>query len=612
MAQLGRFDYEVQSVTGGAVSGTNVTVCREGATVNGNQSGASPTTFTVRHRGKIATGDAVFVNAATGTTYAATVVSATSITLSGYVGTLSLSSGDRLTPSNSQPTLYSDDQGAVSTGNPLTSSSTGRVNCWMEFGAYDFIVSGGGTTTTAFTSQVAPTEAIGQIRYADEFQYASSTGGIQEAVSDLPTAGGVVVLSGGATYTTSATISLANDVHIRGAGIGATIVKGAAGTTHHIFTASSVSRVSFSGITIDGNETNRTLGHGISLTGTTDIRITDCAFQNIDQSGVRLENSTTARTWISNCYFTNCNVNNGSGDAAIQGHGSPASHSYVWVESNYVAAYKNAGIRFDTMTHGWIRNNRVLGPFGAGDEGIVVGYCTQGEISGNEVSDNNGSGILYGTGTLTTSRAIRIVDNVCYDNNNGIKVEWQVNSALINGLIIRGNACYQSARTQNYGILFSVVGGVTLPTASNAIVSNNVIGGNGTGGIGTSGSAVPLDSILRIHNVPEEAFQQVLAAATDTILARSLRVELVTSGVVSLTMTSAPTIANGWSGQILELINNDPTGADTITLQDQGTLPSSNLRLGAATRVLGVRDTIVLRYDATVGDWVELAFNNVV
>jgi hypothetical protein len=50
----------------------------------------------------------------------------------------------------------------------------------------------------------------------------------------------------------------------------------------------------------------------------------------------------------------------------------------------------------------------------------------------------------------------------------------------------------------------------------------------------------------------------------------------------------------------------------TITLQDQGTLANSNLRLGAATRALGPRDNIRLIYNTTVGDWVELAFSNVV
>src|SRR6267142_3357376 len=149
MSQLGRFDYTVITTLGLAVTGASVQVFREGATVNINQSGTSPKTFNVRHRGKIAAADAVFLNTATGTTYTVDSVTATTVTLSGFAGTLALIGGDRLTPSTSQPTLYNDDQGGASTSNPLTSSATGRVNCWMEFGAYDFVVSGGGATTTA-------------------------------------------------------------------------------------------------------------------------------------------------------------------------------------------------------------------------------------------------------------------------------------------------------------------------------------------------------------------------------------------------------------------------------------------------------------------------------
>src|SRR6185503_4963104 len=132
MSQMGRFDNTFLTLLGTPAVGASVAVYREGATVNGNQSGTTPLAVTVRHAGKIATGDTVFVNTTTGTTYSATRTSATVITLSGFVGTLALTGGDRLTPSNLQPTLYSDDQGGATTGNPLTTGATGRVNCWMN------------------------------------------------------------------------------------------------------------------------------------------------------------------------------------------------------------------------------------------------------------------------------------------------------------------------------------------------------------------------------------------------------------------------------------------------------------------------------------------------
>src|SRR5437762_3062192 len=72
MSQLGRFIAPCQDTSGNASIGCSVYLYREGASVNGAASGASPLTVNVRHRGKIATGDSVFVNSASGTTYTAT------------------------------------------------------------------------------------------------------------------------------------------------------------------------------------------------------------------------------------------------------------------------------------------------------------------------------------------------------------------------------------------------------------------------------------------------------------------------------------------------------------------------------------------------------------
>lgn len=77
----------------------------------------------------------------------------------------------------------------------------------------------------------------------------------------------------------------------------------------------------------------------------------------------------------------------------------------------------------------------------------------------------------------------------------------------------------------------------------------------------------------------------------------------------SYTLASAPTIADGQNGQRLRIINVDT--ADTITLQDQGTLASSNLRLSATTIALGPRDSIDLEFNSTIGDWVQVGQVNV-
>jgi hypothetical protein len=76
----------------------------------------------------------------------------------------------------------------------------------------------------------------------------------------------------------------------------------------------------------------------------------------------------------------------------------------------------------------------------------------------------------------------------------------------------------------------------------------------------------------------------------------------------SLTLTSAPTIADGQQGQVLYLVN---TSANDVVLQDQGTLASSNLRLSATTITLSTRDSIALMFNTNVGDWCQFAQTNV-
>jgi hypothetical protein len=101
---------------------------------------------------------------------------------------------------------------------------------------------------------------------------------------------------------------------------------------------------------------------------------------------------------------------------------------------------------------------------------------------------------------------------------------------------------------------------------------------------------------------------QAITAVGNTITVASAYKTISANG--NYTLTSTPTIADGQSGQVVTIRNVD-TGTDVVTLQDQGTLASSNLRLGANTRALGPRDSIRLRYDSTVGDWVEEGFFDV-
>lgn len=121
----------------------------------------------------------------------------------------------------------------------------------------------------------------------------------------------------------------------------------------------------------------------------------------------------------------------------------------------------------------------------------------------------------------------------------------------------------------------------------------------------TATGGVSLKNDGRTVETPDTA-QNITAAGT------ALSIDTTTHQITAnanYTLSAAPTLAAGEDGQRVLIVNVDTT--DTITLQDQGTLASSNLRLGAATRALGPRDSIQLMYSTTIGDWVETAFTNV-
>jgi len=97
-----------------------------------------------------------------------------------------------------------------------------------------------------------------------------------------------------------------------------------------------------------------------------------------------------------------------------------------------------------------------------------------------------------------------------------------------------------------------------------------------------------------------DAVGQALSQSQAEVQKATVIVITTTSG--ALTLTAAPTIPNGYDGQEITVLN---ASANAVTVQDQGTLASSNLRLTAATVVIGVRNSIRLVYSSDVGDWVQ-------
>ena len=150
MSRLGRLFGELKKTTGDAALGVAVEVRRQGATVTSNQSSSSsPHAYTVDDPGGILAGDTVRVGTGV-TSYTVTAIAAGSVTLS-FAGTLALLAGDRLTPTNAKPTLYSDRQGVNTTPNPTaTTGPFGEYEVYLDGGEYDVLASGGGYGTRLF------------------------------------------------------------------------------------------------------------------------------------------------------------------------------------------------------------------------------------------------------------------------------------------------------------------------------------------------------------------------------------------------------------------------------------------------------------------------------
>lgn len=96
---------------------------------------------------------------------------------------------------------------------------------------------------------------------------------------------------------------------------------------------------------------------------------------------------------------------------------------------------------------------------------------------------------------------------------------------------------------------------------------------------------------------------QTISAVGNTILANAEVVQVSNTTGGALTLTSTPTIANGQDGQKVTIVS---TGTQTVTLQDQGTLANSNLRLTAVSIGLGPRDSVTLMYSSSIGDWIQI------
>lgn len=96
---------------------------------------------------------------------------------------------------------------------------------------------------------------------------------------------------------------------------------------------------------------------------------------------------------------------------------------------------------------------------------------------------------------------------------------------------------------------------------------------------------------------------QTLNAASAVILCNANAVQV--SPASNLTLTSAPTIANGQPGQLCLITNVAAT--NSVTVQDATLLAGSNLRLSSSSVTLAPGASLLLVFNPVLNDWVEVA-----
>lgn len=347
----------------------------------------------------------------------------------------------------------------------------------------------------------------------------------------------------------------------------------------------------------------------------------------------------------------------------IRGRGSTSSTFTVTTQvgidiAGITGATNNFGIRNanNMVQAGYLRLGAITAPTNTTD-----GHLTAvGLILGNTVMPN--SGVLIGDPTITdTSSTAKVANTLNATISNGstnVAAQYIIINMLIATLgSASGNltdsiglqCAVYDLRHRSTGVITRFAGtritggpdGLTQAASGNittmdmievAYIARNastatvttwrgLLVSNLTLGAGPSvvTTAVGIDiaalsgagTIIGIRNASTSVFTpstaQNITAVTATILANATVVQLTADA--SYTLTSAPTVADGQNGQVLIIVNVDTV--DTITIQDQGTLASSNLRLSATTIALAPRDSIILMYSNTVADWVEIGQTNV-
>jgi len=471
---------------------------------------------------------------------------------------------------------------------------------------------------------------------------------IQAAIDALPSGGGKVTLLEG-TYTTTNRIILDSNQTLEGMGYATHIYN--TGTTYSAVRVIGVAATHKEKVVVSNLRITGVAGssNGIYFYYCDYCRAVDNWIEDIGNEGILFSSSThsiargnkisggdkdTDGVKLVNTKYSIISGNNikdmGSGGTCpCTSDGIELEHSaYNTITSNVIEGGNEYGISlesasiYNSITSNIIRNTASTGilitggidnlvsgnmVFDSSSNGIVnYTNCHGTVISGNLIENSDGYGIWV-TGANYTAVTGNIVKGDS-DSGHGIVLASGASYGVVSGNVVEGmagagsNCIYLAGGSSENVVTGNVVRDCSLYEFLMTDDSdNNVIIGNNFFGQGSNfGTATGNMEKANLGYSPA----LVIDAVDDVIEARGEVVRLNPNG--DYTLTSAPTIADGVEqGDTLTLIaaNNEP---NTVTIQDQGTLASSNLQLATSTRVIAAGKVLVLIWDGT--DWIEVSY----
>ncbi len=268
---------------------------------------------------------------------------------------------------------------------------------------------------------------------------------INQAISAVSAAGGGSVYLMEGTYTVDASVSLANNVTLVGAG-SATIltIPSSFNADINIISLSSTQRTVIKSLRLAGNATNNTSGIQLGIAGTAmgsgngntavpGTTISDLFIEDFRNGGIQL--TSNSNTQISNSFLRN--------SATVAGYTSlSAGGSNIIVANNTIQGGAGYGISL-TQTGGHTVTGNVITGTASGYGGMSVDTDNT-TITGNTFDSNVGLGIVFQSGADRNN----VSGNTFSTNGTG---GMRLNSAI--GNVISSNRFYNNgASTSNSAI----------------------------------------------------------------------------------------------------------------------------------------------------------------